>query len=107
MHHDEESKPDCHSDDELLDAASARAQHEDEFLHTVQHDERMKPRRAELHFNKHPERLVELVRHDGTVECEVSERGFSHPAGSFHVQVQAGEQRVCSKRLEVFTVMRV
>ena len=59
-------KPSRDNENELLEAATARARdEEDEFLQAVPQDETMKVRRTEVHVRKHPGKLGQLVRNEG------------------------------------------
>ena len=55
-----------HPEEELLEAAMARAREEkDEFLQTVAQDDTMKERQAEVLFQRNPETFALPMRHEG------------------------------------------
>ena len=55
-----------HPEEELLEAAMARArEEEDEFLQTVSQDDTMKERQAEVLFQRNPVMFALPMRHEG------------------------------------------
>ena len=62
----QKGKPGRDSEEELLEAAMARApEEEDEFFQAVPQDETMKVRQAAVHLWRHPGKLEELMRNGG------------------------------------------